>query len=260
MTSIGTGYDLSNSTFSPDGRVFQVEYAGKAVENAGTTIGLRTPTCVVIALEKLITSKLLVPGKNSRIGTVDRHAGVASSGLVPDGKHLLGRARDEAANWRKTYKIPIGVHALADRMASYVQAYTLYSSVRPFGVSAIVGGGSLDDGEGTKLYMIEPSGAYYGYRGCSAGKGRQLAKNELEKLDFDRLTAKEAIAHAARIIHTIHDEAKDKEFELELGYICLDDEMGEDKKGIWQTMSGDELARIDTEAREAAEAADEMEE
>lgn len=258
MTSIGTGYDLSNSTFSPDGRVFQVEYAGKAVENAGTTVGIRTPTCVVIALEKLIASKLLVPGKNLRMGTVDRHCGLASSGLVPDGRHFLQRARDEAANWRRTYKLPIGVPALADRMASYAQAYTLYSSVRPFGIAAVIGG--ADEEDGTKLYMVEPSGAFFGYHACSTGKGRQLAKNELEKLEFATLTCQETIAHAARIIHTVHDEAKDKEFELELGYITLDDSMGADKKGVWQIVSGADLKALNDEAKRQADAADEMEE
>lgn len=258
MTSIGTGYDLSNSTFSPDGRVFQVEYAAKAVENAGTSLGLRTPTCVVIAQEKLIPSKLLVPGKNARLGGVDRHIGVASSGLIPDGKHFLGRARDEAASWRSQYKLPIGVPQLSDRLGQYVQAYTLYSSVRPFGISAIIGGGSVEDGTG--LYMIEPSGAYYGYHACATGKGRQLAKNELEKLDFANLSAKDAVAAAARIIHSVHDESKDKDFELEIGFICLDESMGKERIGIWTALTGEELKHVDEEAKKAAEAEDEMEE
>lgn len=258
MTSIGTGYDLSNSTFSPDGRVFQVEYAAKAVENAGTSLGIRTPTCVVLAQEKLVPSKLLVPGKNARLGTVDRHIGVASSGLIPDGKHFLGRARDEAASWRSQYRVPIGVPQLSDRLGQYVQAYTLYSSVRPFGISAIIGGGSIEDGTG--LYMIEPSGAFYGYHACATGKGRQLAKNELEKLDFATISTKEVIAAAARIIHSVHDESKDKDFELEIGFICLDDSMGADRKGIWVTVSGDEYNEVNAEAKRAADAEDEMEE
>lgn len=258
MTSIGTGYDLSNSTFSPDGRVFQVEYAAKAVENAGTSLGIRTPTCVVIAQEKLIPSKLLCHGKNGRLGTVDRHIGIASSGLIPDGKHFLGRARDEAGSWRQQYKLPIGVPQLSDRLGQYVQAYTLYSSVRPFGISAIVGGGSEE--EGTALYMIEPSGAYYGYHACATGKGRQLAKNELEKLDFATLSTKDAIAAAARIIHTVHDESKDKDFELEIGFFCLDDSMGKERRGLWTTLHGDEFAAIDRAAKQAAEAEDEMQE
>lgn len=77
-TSIGTGYDLANSIFSPDGRNFQVEYAVKAVENGGTSIGIRCKDGVVLAVEKLVTSKLLKPNANKRIATVDRHLGVVS--------------------------------------------------------------------------------------------------------------------------------------------------------------------------------------
>jgi 20S proteasome subunit alpha 7 len=108
-----------------------------------------------------------------------------SSGLVPDGRHFVSRARDEASSWRSTYKGPIPIAALASRLGSYVQAYTLYSSVRPFGMTAIVGGwdseGELGvDGQvgtgpkvggggkvkgkkagGLGLYMIEPSGLYW---------------------------------------------------------------------------------------------------
>lgn len=76
QTSIGTGYDLSNSVFSPDGRNFQVEYAVKAVENGGTAIGIRCKDGVVLALEKLVTSKLLKKDANKRIATVDRNVGV----------------------------------------------------------------------------------------------------------------------------------------------------------------------------------------
>ena len=108
-----------------------------------------------------------------------------SAGLVPDGRHFVSRARDEASSWRSTYKAPIPVKALAGRLGSYVQAYTLYSSVRPFGITAIVGGWDTDaetevDGQvgigpavgpggkvdgakkgGPGLYMIEPSGLYW---------------------------------------------------------------------------------------------------
>ncbi|KAJ9645131.1 putative proteasome subunit alpha type-7 [Coniosporium apollinis] len=245
MTSIGTGYDLSNSVFSPDGRNFQVEYAMKAVENGGTAIGIRCKDGVVLALEKLVTSKLLKPGANKRISTVDRNMGVVSAGLTPDGRHFVSRARDEAAQWRSLYKAPIPTAALANRMGSYVQAYTLYSSVRPFGVTAIIGGwdsevevpvdgqvgagpavgaGGKKEGEkhgGPYLYMIEPSGLYWGYYGAATGKGRQAAKSELEKLDLaaGNLTLEEGVKEAARIIYVAHEDSKDKEFELEMTWV-----------------------------------------
>ncbi|KAI7826384.1 20S proteasome subunit [Kickxella alabastrina] len=185
MTSIGTGYDLSVSTYSPDGRVFQVEYAEKAVDNSGTAIGLRVKGGVVLAVEKIKHS----PG---------RHIGVASAGWMSDTRHLVKRTRDEASHYHGTYKANIPAKIIAERMGMYIQAYTLYSSVRPFGVSTIL---ATVDVDGPQLYMIEPSGQYMGYRGCAAGKGKQAAKTEIEKLDLDNLSVRDALKEAARIIY-----------------------------------------------------------
>ncbi|KAF7313678.1 Proteasome subunit alpha type [Mycena chlorophos] len=216
MTSIGTGYDLSASTYSPDGRIFQVEYAGKAVENSGTAIGLKVKDGIVLAVEKLVHSKLLVPGANRRIQTIDRHIGLAAAGLPADGRTVANRARDEAANLRETYRSPPTLKDLVDRLGHFVQMYTLYSSVRPFGTSTILG---AVDKTGPSLYVIEPSGVFYGYHGAAVGKGRQLAKTELEKLKLSELTAREAVIEAARIIYLVHEDAKEKEFELEMSWI-----------------------------------------
>ncbi|KAI9318945.1 nucleophile aminohydrolase [Dichotomocladium elegans] len=217
MTSIGTGYDLSVSTYSPDGRVFQVEYANKAVDNSGTAIGLRVKDGVVLAVEKLVQSKLLVPGANRRIESADLHIGMVSSGLIADGRHLVKRARDEAQSWRDIYRQPIPGKTIADRLGQYVSAYTLYSSVRPFGCATIIG--AVTDGV-PSLYMIEPSGVYWGYHGCAAGKGKSVAKTEIEKLNLGDMTVREAVNEITRIIYTCHDDAKDKDFELELSWIC----------------------------------------
>ncbi|KAK3382801.1 nucleophile aminohydrolase [Lasiosphaeria ovina] len=226
QTSIGTGYDLANSIFSPDGRNFQVEYAVKAVENGGTSIGIRCKDGVVLAVEKVVTSKLLKQGANKRIATVDRHLGVVYSGMIPDGRHFIDRARDESRSWRDTFKTPMPTADLASRMGGYMQAYTLYQSVRPFGITAIVGGfdSELEAAKygGPFLYMIEPSGLYWGYYGAATGKGRQAAKAELEKLDLSgsgTLSLLDAVKEAARIIYVAHDDNKDKEFELEMSWI-----------------------------------------
>ncbi|KND02309.1 proteasome core particle subunit alpha 7 [Spizellomyces punctatus DAOM BR117] len=217
MTSIGTGYDLSASTYSPDGRIFQVEYAGKAVENSGTCIGIRCKDGVVLAVEKLIQSKLLVPGANKRIQTADTHIGIATAGFLADARHLVNRAREEAQSYRDIYRSPIPGKMIADRLGQYVQAYTLYSSVRPFGISTIV---ATVDKDGPVMYNIEPSGVYYGFYGCAIGKGRQVAKTEIEKLKLTELSCREAVKEAARIIYTVHDDVKDKDFELELSWVC----------------------------------------
>ncbi|QGA15704.1 hypothetical protein EYB26_003364 [Talaromyces marneffei] len=281
MTSIGTGYDLSNSVFSPDGRNFQVEYAVKAVENGGTAIGIRCKDGVVLAVEKLITGKLLKPGANKRIATVDRNVGIVSSGLVPDGRHFVSRARDEAASWRKTYKGPIPTSALANRLGGYVQAYTLYSSVRPFGVTSIVGGWDSEaelsvDGQvgsgprvgaggkakdlkagGPGLYMIEPSGLYWGYYGAATGKGRQAAKAELEKLDLPagNLSLLDGVKEAARIIYVAHEE--DKDFELEMTWISS---LDGPTKGRHEEVPRELLEEAEKAAKAALEGEDEEEE
>ncbi|KAF8484554.1 20S proteasome subunit [Russula ochroleuca] len=243
MTSIGTGYDLSASTYSPDGRIFQVEYANKAVDNSGTVIGLRVKDGVVLAVEKLVHSKLLVPGANRRIQAIDRHIGLASSGLLADGRHISNRARDEAANYRDNYR-ELAPLKLSDRLSLYVQAYTLYSSVRPFGCSTILGG---VDKNGPSIYVIEPSGVFYGYHGAAVGKGRQLAKTELEKLKLSELTLREAVFEAARIIHLVHDDAKEKEFELELSWI------GDETNGRHVPVPKDLFEEADRKAKEALE-------
>lgn len=195
----------------------------KAVENGGTSIGIKAKDGIVLAVEKIINSKLLVPGKNKRIQTVDRHIGVVYSGLLPDGRHFVNRGRDEAQQFRSLYKTAISIPHLMDRLGLYVQNYTCYNSVRPFGVVSIVGG--IDE-DGPHLYMVEPSGAYWGYTGAAAGKGRQTAKSELEKLNFEELSAKEAVKHAARIINLAHEDNKDKDYELEMTWCTFEETKG----------------------------------
>jgi len=244
MTSIGTGYDLSASTYSPDGRIFQVEYANKAVENSGTAIGLRVKDGIVLAVEKLVHSKLLIPDANRRIQTLDRHIGMAGAGLLADGRQLANRAREESSNFRDNFRSAAPVKYVADRVGSFVQVYTLYSSVRPFGISTIIGG---VDQDGPSLFVIEPSGVFFGYHGAAIGKGHQLAKNELEKLKLAELSTREAVFEAARIIHLVHDDSKEKDFELEMSWV------GDETNGLHVPVPKDLFADAQQKAKAALE-------
>ncbi|OEL35684.1 Proteasome subunit alpha type-3 [Dichanthelium oligosanthes] len=200
MSSIGTGYDLSVTTFSPDGRVFQVEYATKAVDNSGfDSTAFPLPILTVVGIK-------------CKDGIV-----LAVAGLAADGRQIVSRAKSEAASYEKVYGEPISVKELADRVASYVHLCTLYWWLRPFGCGVILGG---YDRDGPQLYMIEPSGVSYKYFGAALGKGRQAAKTEIEKLKLSELTCREGIVEVAKIIYGVHDEAKDKAFELELSWVC----------------------------------------
>jgi 20S proteasome subunit alpha 7 len=217
MSGIGTGYDLSTTTYSPDGKVFQVDYACKAVDNGGLALGVRCKDGVVLGVEKLLAMKMLVPGANRRIAAVDRHAGMAGTGLAPDARQIVARARSECAQYLSFYGDRIPAQILADRMAHYMHLFTLYWSVRPFGASSLMA--VKDEHDGYALYLLEPSGECQRYHGAAIGKGRQAAKNEIEKLDLGNLSAAEAVKHVARIVYATHDE-KDKEFECELSWIC----------------------------------------
>lgn len=136
-----------------------MEYAAKAVENGGTAVGLRCDDGVVLAVEKMITNKLHEESSQSRIHTIQGHIGMATGGLAADGNFLVALARRDADNYREKFDEPIPIKELADRLAGYIHAYTLYSAVRPFGGSVMLA--SYSEREGSKLYMIEPSGAVY---------------------------------------------------------------------------------------------------
>ncbi|CAG9762564.1 unnamed protein product [Ceutorhynchus assimilis] len=219
MSSIGTGYDLSASQFSPDGRVFQVEYAMKAVENSGTVIGLKGSDGIVLAAEKLILSKLHEPSTNQRIFNIDQHIGMAFSGLIADARQIVQIARREAAEYRQQYRLSIPLKYLNDRVSMYMHAYTLYSAIRPYGCSVILSG--YENGEPV-MYTIDPSGVSYGNLGCATGKAKQSAKTEIEKLKLSQMPCRELVKEAAKIIYLVHDELKDKNFELELSWVCKD--------------------------------------
>mmetsp|Transcript_12470 Transcript_12470/g.23439 ORF Transcript_12470/g.23439 Transcript_12470/m.23439 type:complete len:271 (-) Transcript_12470:143-955(-) len=264
MASSGSGYDLSASTFSPDGRIFQVEYAGKAVENAGTALGLKCRDGVVLCVEKPMTNKMLLPNSSRRIHTVDTHSGVAVTGFVSDARQIVNRARDEASNYDETYGSKIPPPVLADRMAAYVHYFTLHGSLRPFGAAALLASYDPETKEHS-LHMVEPSGVTYQYFGCAAGKGRQPAKTEMEKLNINKpdqaenVDVKEGVRQLARIIHLLHDDAKDKPFELEMSWLC--EASGWEHKGVPRDVIKEsvEWAKKDIEDAEEEEESDDDE-
>eukprot|EP00698_Gefionella_okellyi_P003024 TRINITY_DN12849_c0_g1_i1.p1 TRINITY_DN12849_c0_g1~~TRINITY_DN12849_c0_g1_i1.p1 ORF type:complete len:256 (+),score=46.15 TRINITY_DN12849_c0_g1_i1:86-853(+) len=217
MSSIGTGYDLSATTYSPDGRVFQIEYAGKAVDNSGTAIALRCKDGVVLGVEKLVLSRMLEPGSNRRIFSIDRHIGAAIAGLHADGRLVINKARSEARAYKNTYGHPIPVKVLNDRLSQFVQMNTLYGSTRPYGVGIFLAG--MDAGT-PQLYYVEPSGVSWGYFGAAMGKAKQQAKSEIEKLNLKEMSCRQAIFEVSKIIHQVHDEVKDRDFEFELSWVC----------------------------------------
>lgn len=165
-------------------------------------MGVKCKDGVILGAEKQVLSKLLVPGTNRRVFNVDRSIGLVVAGKIPDGRHLMTYARSEASKFFKDFAVPITGKTLSDRLSLYLNAHTLYNSVRPFGSTEIIA--SYDAHDGFGLYMLEPSGSYFGYSCCTAGKGRQIAKAQFEKVDFSQLTVQEALFYVAKMYSLSH--------------------------------------------------------
>ncbi|CAH8545088.1 unnamed protein product [Heterobilharzia americana] len=170
-------------------------------------------------------------------------------GFQADAKAIVEAARDECSNYRDSFGSRIPLYSLTERLAMYMHAHTLYSAVRPFGVSVLLGSYESD---GPHLYVIEPSGLSFAYFGCAIGKAKQSATTEIEKLKINDLSPEEMIKEAAKIIYTVHDEIKDKNFELDLSWV------GANTKGVHQSVSRKLFDDAETFAKQALEEADDL--
>lgn len=217
MSGVGSGHDQSTDVFSADGRVFQVEYAGKAVDNSSTAVGACCKDGVVLAVEKIQMSRMLESSSNNRIHAIDRQAGLCVCGLLPDGKAIVGRAREECAMNRDVFGCPMLGAEVASRVASFMHVHTTHFMFRPFGCSVLIASYSDD---GPQLYVSDPSGTVAGYHGIALGKGKTIAKTEVEKLDFANLTCREAVNKLVTILHEVHDKQKDKLYDIEVAWVC----------------------------------------
>eukprot|EP00553_Chaetoceros_curvisetus_P006753 CAMPEP_0204625584 /NCGR_PEP_ID=MMETSP0717-20131115/11339_1 /ASSEMBLY_ACC=CAM_ASM_000666 /TAXON_ID=230516 /ORGANISM="Chaetoceros curvisetus" /LENGTH=273 /DNA_ID=CAMNT_0051641329 /DNA_START=63 /DNA_END=884 /DNA_ORIENTATION=+ len=174
-------YDSSTTTFSPEGRLHQVEYAIEAINNAGTCVGILAKDGVIMASEKKVTSGLLAPSKTSeKTYKLSQHAACNVAGLTADANILIDQARLRAGRYEYQYVEPIPIEQLVEHVCNYKQAYTQYGGLRPFGVAFLFAG--YDEHYGFQLYQSDPSGNYSGWKatviGANNQAGKSLLKNE----------------------------------------------------------------------------------
>jgi len=174
----GRGYDMAITQFSPEGRLFQVEYAIEAVRRGTTAIVCRNENSVVFAVEKK-SSELQVSLGSEKIFKIDDHIGVAIAGLTADARVLIDRARVQAQINLLSYDEKISVKDATLNICEYKQAFTQNAGVRPFGVSFLIAG--IDDTNGPLLYLTDPSGAMWGYKAFAIGSGAADARSFLEE-------------------------------------------------------------------------------
>jgi len=200
FTPPGMGYDRAITIFSPDGRLFQVEYAMEAVRKGFTTLGIKCKFGVVLMAEKRKLSPLIDFRTIEKIFKVDEHIGITYAGIPSDARVLIDRARTQAQINRLLYDEPIDVEVLTRKISDLMQLYTQHGGVRPFGVSLIIAG--IDD-NGPRLFMTEPSGAYAGYIAGAIGAGSQPVIDFLEKNYKPDITLEEAIILAINALKPV---------------------------------------------------------
>jgi proteasome alpha subunit len=182
------GYDRAITVFSPDGRLYQVEYAIETVRRGTLAIGIKSRDGVILAVEEK-ARKLQISNVTQKIFQVDDHIGVAAAGYIPDARTQVDHARFFAQSNRLIYDM--------------AQQFTQYAGVRPFGVALILAG---VDKTGASLYLTDPSGTYIGYDAVAIGAGSDQVTEFLEKGYKNNISMEEAGALAIESIYLVSED------------------------------------------------------
>ena len=206
MFSVPGAYDRAITVFSPDGRLFQVEYASETVKRGATVLGIASPEGVVLAAEERATSKLQDPTFMWKIFQIDEHVGAAVAGLSCDAHVLIDQARIYAQSNRLLYDEPIDVEILTRRIGEIKQLYTQHAGVRPFGISILFGG---IDRKASHIFWTDPSGAYLAYKAWAIGAGGDAANEILEAEYKDSITLDDSVVLALKCMSKVLEDKID---------------------------------------------------
>ena len=198
------GYDRAITVFSPDGRLFQVEYAIETVRRGALAVGIKTKDGIVIAVDEK-TKKLQISKIPQKLFQIDYHIGAAAAGYIPDARVQIDNARFFSQSNKLVYDEPVEVETVAKHLADQCQQYTQYGGARPIGVSLIIGG---IDSNGSVLYLADPSGAYILYNAIAIGGNADAANEFLEKNYNENITFDDAMMLA---ISTIQNSNGDED-------------------------------------------------
>nr|CAG8576210.1 174_t:CDS:2 [Entrophospora candida] len=216
-------YDARTTIFSPEGRLYQVEYAMEAISHAGTALGILASDGIVIAAEKKVTSKLLEQSATSeKIYMLNNNVVCGVAGITADANILINYARQAAQQYLFVYDEDIPVEQLVQKLCDLKQGYTQYGGLRPFGVSFIYAG--HDRNYGFQLYHSDPSGNYGGWKATCIGANNASAQSLLKQDYKDNITLKEAKELAAKVLSKTMDSTTLTSEKLEFSTISLNDE------------------------------------
>ncbi|MBR1368900.1 proteasome subunit alpha [Methanocalculus chunghsingensis] len=225
------GYDRAITVFSPDGRLYQVEYAREAVKRGTTAVGIKCREGVVLIVDKRVSSRLLEPSSIEKIFRIDAHIGVASSGLVGDARALVDRARIESQINRVSYDESIDIETLSKRLCDHMQTYTQFGGARPYGTALLIAG--ISDGK-THLFETDPSGTLLEYKATGIGVGRPAVMKVFEEEYNPENSCKEAIFLGLKALHAA-TEGKFDVNTVEIGIVSV-------QSGTFRKMTPEEVA------------------
>ncbi|MHA1786557.1 MAG: archaeal proteasome endopeptidase complex subunit alpha [Candidatus Helarchaeota archaeon] len=213
-----SGYDQAITIFSPDGRLFQVEYANEAIKQGTTAIGIKSPSEGIVLLAEKRISKLQLPETAEKIFIIDEHVGATIAGLTADAGVLVDHGRVQAQINRLTYDEPMDVKALVRKICDLKQTYTHNAGVRPFGVAFLIGGIDKEP----RLYMTAPSGAFSGYYAQAIGSGAQTVREKLDKEYNKDLSLEECIVLGLKCLKEVTQDTLDS-IKLDMAIVRMDD-------------------------------------
>lgn len=211
------GYDMTPTMYSPDGRIYQVEYAIETVKRGTLAIGIKCNDGVIIAVEENPRA-LQVSNITQKIFLVDKHIGVAAAGYIPDARVQVDNARFFSQSNKLTYDEPVEVESVAKHLADQCHQFTQYSGVRPYGVALIIAG---VDQKGGAIYVTDPSGTYVSYAAVAIGASSDEVTDFLEKNYKPEMTLEEGAALATAAIN-LKSEKKDGTKHVKMSWIKLD--------------------------------------
>ncbi|KAI5480610.1 20S proteasome subunit alpha 5 [Pseudohyphozyma bogoriensis] len=212
MFSSRSEYDRGVNVFSPEGRLFQVEYAIEAIKLGSTTVGIQTSEGVVLAVEKRTQSPLLESDSIEKIMEIDTHIGCAMSGLTADARTMVEHARVTAQNHTFTYNEEINVESVTQAVSDLALKFgegadeEEATMSRPFGVALLIAG--IDE-RGPQLYHADPSGTFMRYEAKAIGSGSEGAQSELQDSYSKSMTLKDAQVLALKVLKQVMEEKLD---------------------------------------------------
>eukprot|EP01100_Stratorugosa_tubuloviscum_P001065 TRINITY_DN1240_c1_g1_i1.p1 TRINITY_DN1240_c1_g1~~TRINITY_DN1240_c1_g1_i1.p1 ORF type:complete len:267 (+),score=142.09 TRINITY_DN1240_c1_g1_i1:131-931(+) len=214
-------YDSRTTIFSPEGRLYQVEYAIEAISHASSAVGILTKEGVVLAAEKKITSKLVeVSSKTEKMYQLADHLACAVAGITADANILINFSRVSSQQYLHKYQQPIPIEQLVQQVCDWKQYYTQIGGLRPFGVAFLYAG--YDDYFKFQLYQSDPSGTYGGWKATAIGANNQSAQSTLKQEYRDDMSLDDALKLAIKVLSKTIDSTDLNANKLEIGTLTLD--------------------------------------